>query len=173
MVVLGIYIPPHGIELIYQLLEDELNEIISWTSSQCQTFIIIGDLNLDKLKADEREGKLLTDMEEVHELTCLINQPSRVTMTSQTLLYEILTNSPRLVKLAGVAELGLSDHKLVYAFENKVVKQHEARIVNCMDTKRLNLEEFKRDLSETEWFENAASPINNQYVNWKTKFSES
>ena len=64
MVVLGIYRPPHGIGLnYYQLLEDELNEIISWASSQCQTIIIMSDLN--KLKANERKGKLLTDMEEV------------------------------------------------------------------------------------------------------------
>ena len=90
----------------------------------------MGDLSLDKLKTNKREGRLSTAMEEVHELTCLINQTTRVTMTSQTLLDVILTNSPRLVKLAGVAELGLSDHKLVYAFLNKAVKQHEARIVN-------------------------------------------
>lgn len=132
----------------------------------------MGDLNLDKPKANEREGKLLTDMEEVHELTCLINQPTHVITTSQTLLDVILTNIPSLVKLAGVAELGLSDHKLVYAFLNKAVKQHEARIVNCWSTKRLNLEEFKRDFRETEWLKNPADPVKEQYVNWRTKFSE-
>lgn len=40
----------------------------------------------DRLKPSDREGKMLTDLEEKHELTCLINQPTRVPTTSQTLL---------------------------------------------------------------------------------------
>ena len=149
-VVLGIYRPPRSKGAnYYQVLEEELNEITSWAISKCQTIIITGDLNLDRLKPNEREGKLLTDLEEVFELTCLIDQATRVTTTSSTLLDVILTNTPDLFKSAGVAEMGLSDHKLVYTFVNKVVKQHAARIINCRSTKHLDLEEFKKDLYDT------------------------
>ena len=113
-VVLGLYRPPHNMGVnYYETLEDELNEITTWACSQCQTIIIMGDLNLDRLKPSGREGKMLIDLEEVHELICWFNQPTRVTTTSQTLLDVILVNSPNSIKVSGLAELGLSDHRLV------------------------------------------------------------
>lgn len=74
---------------------------------------------------------MLIDLEEVHELTSLINQPTHVTTTSQTLLDVILVNSPNSIKVSGVAELGFSDHRLVCAVANKDVKHHEARTITC------------------------------------------
>ena len=172
-VVLGIYRPPRSKGAnYYQVLEEELNEITSWAISKCQTIIITGDLNLDRLKPNEREGKPLTDLEKVFELTCLIDQATRVTTTSSTLLDVILTNTPDLFKSAGVAEMGLSDHKLVYTFVNKVVKQHAARIINCRSTKHLDLQEFKKDLNDTEWLEDPSVPVNEQYTHWKTKLTK-
>ena len=113
-VVLGLYRPQHNMGVnYYETPEDELNEVTTWACSQCQTIIIMGDLNLDRLKPSGREGKMLIDLEEVHELICWFNQPSRVTTTSQNLLDVILVNSPNSIKVSGVAELGLSDHRLV------------------------------------------------------------
>ena len=120
-----------------------MNEVTTWASSQRQAIIIMGDLNLDRLKPSDREGKMLIDLKEVHELTCLINQPTRVTTTSQTLLDVILVNSPNSMKVSGVAELGLSDHRLVYALANKSIKHHVAKTSSCRSTKHLNVEEFK------------------------------
>ena len=60
--------------------------------------MIIGDLNMDRLNPDKAEGKLLRDLEEVHNLSCLITEPTRVTMHSQTLLDVLLTNTPELFK---------------------------------------------------------------------------
>ena len=53
-VVLGLYRPPHNTGLnYYETLEDELNEVTTWPSSQSQTIIIMGDLNLDRLKPSD------------------------------------------------------------------------------------------------------------------------
>ena len=49
----------------YEALEKELHEICSWISLQRQFFIIMGDLNLNKLRPGDKEGKMLGDLEEV------------------------------------------------------------------------------------------------------------
>ena len=74
---LGMYRPPHcrG-RNYYSVLEKELNDCLSWATMQCSTVIIMADLNLSKLKVNEREAKLLKDLEEVYELTCLITEPT-------------------------------------------------------------------------------------------------
>ena len=42
----------------YFRLENDLNHIVTWATSQKQFVIITGDLNLNRLKTDEREGKI-------------------------------------------------------------------------------------------------------------------
>ena len=130
----------------------------------------MGDLNLDRLKPNEREGKMLTDLEQVFDLTCLIDRATRVTTTSWTLLDVILTNAPDLLMSSGVAELGLSDHKAIYSLLNKEVKQHTARVVECRSTKKLNLEEFRKDLHNTELTEDSTQSVNKFYTDWRKKF---
>ena len=44
---------------------------------ECQTIIITGDLNLDRLKPEEQ---LLLDLEKIYDLKCLITKPTRVTL---------------------------------------------------------------------------------------------
>lgn len=40
--------------------------------------MIIGDLNLNKLRPDKREGKLLLDLETTQGFTCLVTKPTSV-----------------------------------------------------------------------------------------------
>ena len=76
------------------MVEDELNDICMWAALKKQAMIIISNLNLDRLRPDRREGNILLDLEEVHDLQCLITKPTRITKTSETLLDVILTTKP-------------------------------------------------------------------------------
>ena len=51
-----------------QRIEEELNDICLLPFFQKQTTIMMGDLNMDRLKLHEREGKILRDIEEVNNL---------------------------------------------------------------------------------------------------------
>lgn len=153
-------------------MEEELDKIISWAISKRQTVIITWNLNLDRLKPREREGKLLIDVEEVLELKCLIDIFTRVTLTSSTLLDVILTSKPGLFESTGVAEMGFSDHELIYGFFNKAVKQHTTNIVNCRSRRHLVLKKFQKDLKDIGGFENPSAPVNEQYTHWKTEFTK-
>ena len=86
LLVLSIYRPPkqkkEGNESSLQDLksvEEELNHICQWACFQKQSVIILGDLNLDRLRLDRAEGKLLKDLEEVNNLRCMITESTRVT----------------------------------------------------------------------------------------------
>ena len=64
MVIIGIYRPPRNLCGDHQqLLENELSQVCNWASLQSNSVVIIGDLNLNRLRSDKREGKLLLDLE--------------------------------------------------------------------------------------------------------------
>ena len=68
ILMLGIYRPPKPLgDKYYENLEVELNDLLT------------GDLNLDRLRPERREGKLLLDLEDFYNLTCLVDCPTRVT----------------------------------------------------------------------------------------------
>lgn len=169
-ILLGMYRPPHcrGANY-YSVMEEELNDCLSWSTMQCSTVIIMGNLNLDKLKVNERDAKLRKDLEEVFELTCLITEPTRITASSQTLLYDILTNQPDLFKTAGVISIDLSDHCMVYGFHREAVKQHPASVINCRSIKNLDINEFTRDLTDAVWIKQHSTSVDDQYDNWYTE----
>ena len=65
VIIMGLYRPPKVAGMDYYLrLENYLNEIITWAMTKKQFVIITGDLNLNRLKPDEREGKIPCDLEE-------------------------------------------------------------------------------------------------------------
>ena len=80
LLIVGMYRPPKVVGEHYFLrLEEELN-FVSTSNSMLRNFVVItGDLNLDRLRPDKREGKLLLDLEDVHNFNCLINERVRVT----------------------------------------------------------------------------------------------
>ena len=73
VIIAGLHRPPKPVgEAYYIVLEEELNEICHWSSLEKQFIIITGDLNLDLLKPESREGKILCDLEELHGLELLL-----------------------------------------------------------------------------------------------------
>ena len=95
VIVMGIYRSPKAIgKNYYEALEKELHEICSWISLQRQFFIIMGDLNLNKLRPGDKEGKSLGDLgsvwsgmsdqrtyedhrEQFYSARCYSNKPTR------------------------------------------------------------------------------------------------
>ena len=104
MIIIGIYCPPRNLCGDYQLLlENELSQVCNWASLQSNSVVIIGDLNLDRIRPDKREGKLLQDLEIEQGFTCLISQPTRVErcgiITSHSLIDVLFTNRPELYRV--------------------------------------------------------------------------
>ena len=91
---------------------------------------------------------LLLILVEVYRLSNLINEPTRVTNTSTTLIDVIFTSKPRSFLSSGVYDIGISDHCLVYA----VMRSHCPK--PCMKTKDkrsfkyFDQDIFSRDVSQ-------------------------
>ena len=111
---------------------------------------ITEDLILDRLRPDQREGKLLLDLEDVHNFNCLINEPSRATTCSQTQLDVILTNKPEDFKCSGVLDPELSDHAMVYGLMKCRVKHHPRKVFSFRDYVSMDQERLKEDLVTTD-----------------------
>ena len=153
---ISLYRPPNSFTLSYrQQLEDELNHICNWANLQRQSIAVLGDLNLDRLRPTSNEGKLLLDLQETHEVDCLISKPTRVQKigerVSETLLDVILTNLLDAFIESGVFDPGLSDHALLYAFMKEKVVKFKTKVVNFRSCKNLDEQAFRHDLATVLW----------------------
>ena len=161
----GIYRPPKALGKDYYLkVEEELNSICMWATMERKSVIIMGDLNLDRLKPDRKEGKILIDLEEVHGLECIITEPTRVTTSSATLLDVILTNNCQLFRTSGVFNPEISDHCLIYGLMKEKIQQHRSKVVTFRSLKNLDSEEFSNDLSLAPWLGEIFNNIDDRYT---------
>ena len=150
--VVGLKRPQKSIvELCYVRLEEELNDICTFASLQNQFIIVLGDLNLDRLRPERREGKMLLDLEDIHGYSCLIDKPTRIIEHSQTLLDTILTNKPYLFQGCDVFNPELSDHAVVYRILKIKATYHPSKIITFRNLKTINKEELKYDLHMAPW----------------------
>ena len=107
----GAHRPPKVTGKDYYLsLEGELKSLFMWAEMQKQTLVLMGDLNLNRLDTNKREGKILKDLEDGFGLECLIKNPCRITNLSSTLIDVILSNRPDIFTKAGTYNPEISDH---------------------------------------------------------------
>ena len=62
----------------YQQQPEDLNHICNWASLKGQVVVLLGDLNLDRLRPDKIEGKLLINTEQTDDMEFMIIQLTRV-----------------------------------------------------------------------------------------------
>ena len=103
MVIIGVYRPPRAVCGEYQLLlEKELSEICNWASLKSNHVVVIGDLNLDRMRPDKSEGKLLLDLEVEQGFDCLITKPTRTEKRGKIItesLIDVLLSNRATVRL--------------------------------------------------------------------------
>eukprot|EP00795_Rhopilema_esculentum_P004074 gene4075-20254_t len=152
LIVLCLYRPPKAIGKEHFLkVEKEINDIVGWAAMQGNKLVVLGDLNLNRLQPESTEGKILIGLEEVHNLQCMIERPTRVTDKTQTLIDVILTNIPDNFQLSGELDSGLSDHFMTFGLMNTRIKQHKRKIITFRSKKNLNHEELKKDIEAMPW----------------------
>ena len=150
------------------IVEEQLNSLFLWATMDCNTIVLTGDLNLDRLKPEQREGRLLRNLEEVYELECLITEPTRVTNTSSTLLDVILTNKPQLFKRSGILNPEISDHYLTFALMESKISKHRKKVITFRSMKSLDVEMFNEELTNAPWWVmNIFDTMEDKWNYWK------
>lgn len=92
----------------------EFEEVIDKIEAEFQKFYLLGDLNVNMFETSGPNYNTLTSIFELYGLSQMINDATRVTPTTRTLIDLCLTSTPEKVTNSGVHHLGISDHSLVY-----------------------------------------------------------
>ena len=110
---------------------------------------ILGDFNCNMLTKNALCSKI-KDLCSQISFKQLVEEPTRVTKTSSSLLDLILSNSAHISK-TGVFDFGISDHSLVYVVRKFKRPKLEPKIIRVRTYKNFNDEEFLRDLRLADW----------------------
>ena len=110
--------------------------------------IIVGDFDCDVSNPlPNSHTYRLKFLCSLYQLKQFINEPTRVTSTSATLIDLILTNTPENILQSSVIHLGISDHSVVYALEKFFLPKLYPKYKVVRNFKNFNENQFILDVS--------------------------
>ena len=109
---------------------------------------MLGDFNSDLMHTNKppMDGRDLNDLLDIYNFTNLINSPTTIDKTSETLLDIILTNNKAKTLLSGVIDVQISDHSLVYTILRRSAPRIRSRQIITRSYKTFKRDEFLNDL---------------------------
>ena len=152
-------------EKFIKMIDDENKEIY-----------VLGDLNATCLIKAESDSatKKIKSLYGLYQLSQLIEEATRVTMTTSSLIDHIVTNTPEKISVSGVIHTGISGHSLVFAIRKISVTKNQENIVEIRNMKNCDNQKFIEDLMHQHW-ENVyffAEDPNTKWEIWKKLFLE-
>lgn len=161
------YRPPNSPVELFDNFEFILEEIDATNSE----IYILGDLNCDfKSENSDCCTKRLRELCELFNLSQLINEPTRVTSNSESLIDLCLTSALDNISAQGVIRTGLSDHDIVYMvrkLNHFRTNRHKFILKRCFNN--FNQELFINDLKDAHWDFDQVDP-NDQWEKWKALY---
>lgn len=147
IIVILVYSPPHINKLDFiDCFESLLNLVIR----DKVDYVALGDMNIDLL-TDSLANSRITNLASSLNLTQLIKDPTRVTLTTQTLLDHIFVSFPDKVKQSGVFSLTTSDHRFTFFVLNCKKVKIPSKIIQFRSWKAYNPEELSDKLEKWDW----------------------
>ena len=163
------YRPPNSANEVFSSLEN----LIGRLDSENVEFYLMGDMNCNIASMSDTNSHLLSDITDLYGLHHLINEPTRVTDTTSTLIDLIYTNYPDKVVCSGVCHVSISDHSLIFAYRKLSIgvasKRHNT--IKYRSFKNFNRDYFRSDIASQNWdaLDNFQDP-NDMWREWKIKF---
>lgn len=84
-------------------------------------------------------------------LTQRINESTRITNTSQTIIDIIFVNNEHRIINSGVIPISISDHSFVYCSLKSGLRKATPKIIEYRSYKYFNVDSFKADLKHAPW----------------------
>ena len=104
------YRPPDAALERFNIYED----LITGMDSENKEVVLIGDFNCDWTRLinnrSNAQTNKLAEIAKTFQFEQLINEPTRITATTKTLIDLAFTNKPELINGSGVIHLGISEH---------------------------------------------------------------
>lgn len=126
-------------------------------------------MNCDLISSNiELHTLKLADLLDNHQLFQLIEQPTRVTEETKTLIDHVITNNKESITHCEVIIISFSDHNLIFAVRKVGIRGGSPRFVGTRSFKNSNEEKFIQDVNITvSPYPNNCQDINNVWVDWK------
>ena len=158
---------------------DEYAEFLCKCEAENKELIVLGDLNCDVSKTPlDNQTRKLQFLCSLYQFDQLINEPTRVTPTSASVIDLILTNKPENISQSMVLfTLGyLHDHSLIFAIRKHTLPKSgktSPMVREVRDFKHFVQNDFIHDIFQLPWdsINQFASP-NTSWQVWKSLFLE-
>lgn len=129
---------------------DELDKAMSETLPFGENIIIMGDFNINLLNYNNSVS-FLNDFLEAHDLKQLVNEPTRVTNSSQSLLDLLMVSKTECVEYVNVINANVSDHHATIFKGKPFISKPTEKFVTYRDYKNFNESEFFKDFHMVNW----------------------
>ena len=126
----------------------EFEKLLQYIDLEDKESIILGDLNCDLIPeftndCNTNELNFVTNM---YQYKQLIQEPTRVTRNTKSLIDHLFTNKPENIILTGVSKIAISDHYLIYGVRKFPSLKENTRIIEFWEFKNLNERAFLDDI---------------------------
>ena len=158
---------------------NKLEEALSVLDKEGKETILFRDTNCDLTPKQaeqpiDNNSKHILDLYELFSFKQLIEEPTRVTLNSSSIIDHIATTRARNIVKSGLYEVSLRDHYMVHCigkFNGAVEKGH--RMIKTQKKKKFNEEAFLADVSGICWEQMLAGTddIDVLVSNWSNLFS--
>ena len=158
----NIYRPPSAPAVSFNCIVSTINSI-----HEKNELVILGDFNRCWLdKASKNAKHIIGNL----NLTQLINEPTRVTPTCQSLLDWILVSHPNRIIKSGITSDCFSDHCMVFCIWKIKLPKLPPKLIKIRQDKKINVDEFINDLILVNW--DRYQIISNVHEAWSFFHSE-
>ena len=127
---------------------DKFDNLLVYVKSNFDYPILItGDININLYNTDNPAVKSYTDILAQHNLSQIIEKPTRTTRNTSTLIDHIIVSHPEMVKHKDVLPCPyVSDHDGPYVIMNVRFPKYEPRFKYIRDEKTLDMNDFLEDV---------------------------
>ena len=163
------YRPPGSPSELFSSFESFIDQLDSLDLE----YYLLGDFNCNLASpTPDVNTRHLLEISDLYGLKQLIDEPTRITESSSTLIDLIYTNYTDRVSCSGVSHIGISDHSLVYVyrklFSDSSSKGHS--FISYRNFRNFNRENFRNEISQQDWSFDESEDPNLVWSNWKIKF---
>ena len=143
------YRPPEGCDFLDAEFMSSFENVLEVANAEKKEVIIMGDLNCNFSPGARCQGetKKLKSILQSMNMTQVVNEPTRVTRESQTLIDIICTCQPQNITLVKVVKSALSDHDIRKLNSLKF----KPRTIKCRNYSKYCPTRFNEELSSVSW----------------------
>ena len=131
----------------------KLNGILDTASAEGKEMLLFGDFNCCFMSSHRNDSdcKQLKSLFRSLNIKQLIDQPTRITKNSKSLIDLVAVNCPQNVCESGVVSAHLSDHELVYCVRKLNWKRAPSQVKTFRNYAHFNVDAFRNDLKGVNW----------------------